>query len=331
MQSAIDDLLGAERHRRRRRASRHPRDLSHVRRRSRLAAAHRARRSQSGLTAEAAVQKVQDETACPHGPGERSLSPRAAGRSRGSDQPPAAASRRGGADAAAADLPDEFVLVARNMGPAELLDYDRRRLKGLVLEEGSPTAHVAVVARALDIPGGRPRQGRARQGRGGRLVVVDGDDGQVFIRARARISSRRSERASRHGSAAALSYAALRDLPAETRGRRRGSRCSSMPGCCIDLPYLDETGAEGIGLFRTEMPFMLRARLPDVSAAGRRSIAASSSRPAAGRSRSAPSTSAATSCCPTCRRSPRRIRRWAGARSASRSTARRCCAISCAR
>jgi phosphotransferase system enzyme I (PtsP) len=50
-----------------------------------------------------------------------------------------------------ADLPENAVIVARSMGPAALLDYDRSRLRGLVLEEGSPTSHIAIVARALGI------------------------------------------------------------------------------------------------------------------------------------------------------------------------------------
>ncbi|MGH7001119.1 MAG: PEP-utilizing enzyme, partial [Stellaceae bacterium] len=73
-------------------------------------------------------------------------------------------------------MPEEFVVVARSMGPAELLDYDRRRLKGVVLEEGSPSAHVAVVARALDIPTvGRVKDLLLRV-EAGDIVVVDGDD-----------------------------------------------------------------------------------------------------------------------------------------------------------
>ena len=51
-----------------------------------------------------------------------------------------------------ASLPDDMIVVARDMGPAELLDYDRTRLRGVVLEEGSALSHVAIVARALDIP-----------------------------------------------------------------------------------------------------------------------------------------------------------------------------------
>jgi phosphotransferase system, enzyme I, PtsP len=164
--------------------------------------------------------------------------------------------------AAAVELPAEFVLVARSMGPAELLDYDRRRLKALVLEEGSPTAHVAVVARALDIPVvGRVKDVLAKV-EAGDLVIVDGDEGVVLLRpgediqqaVTARIDARLGQR---------LGYAALRDLPAETRGGERVS-LQLNAGLLLDLPYLDETGAEGVGLFRTELLFMLREDFPTV-------------------------------------------------------------------
>src|SRR5262249_16987470 len=86
------------------------------------------------------------------------------------------------ATAAEGAKPEEYILFARSMGPAELLDYDRRSLKGLVLEEGSPTAHVAIVARALDIPVvGRVKDVLAKV-EPGDLVVADGDHAQVFIR-----------------------------------------------------------------------------------------------------------------------------------------------------
>src|SRR5260221_1124983 len=87
----------------------------------------------------------------------------------------------GTAGVASTDLPDEFILIARSMGPAELLDYDCRRLKGLVLEEGSPTAHVAIVTSPLDIPVvGRVKDVLAKV-EAGDLVVADGDHAQVFI------------------------------------------------------------------------------------------------------------------------------------------------------
>src|SRR3546814_3648239 len=54
--------------------------------------------------------------------------------------------------AAQMGLRQDSILIARNLGPAELLEYDRRRLKGVVLEEGSLTAHVIIVARAMGVP-----------------------------------------------------------------------------------------------------------------------------------------------------------------------------------
>jgi phosphotransferase system, enzyme I, PtsP len=160
------------------------------------------------------------------------------------------------------ELPEEFILVARNMGPAEFLDYDRKRLKGLVLEEGSPNAHVAVVARALDIPVvGRVKDVLSRV-EAGDLIVVNGDEGAVVLRPNedviqavdTRIKVRLGQR---------QQYAALRDFPPESKD---GTRVELMlnGGLFIDLPYLEETAAAGVGLFRTELQFMLRDTFPTV-------------------------------------------------------------------
>jgi phosphotransferase system enzyme I (PtsP) len=217
----------------------------------------------SGLTAEAAVQKVQDDTrarmAQVTDPYLRErladledltnrLQQHLAGRP---------------VTAAAAELPEEFILVARSMGPAELLDYDRRRLKGLVLEEGSPTAHVSVVARALDIPVvGRVKDVLARV-ESGDLVVVDGENAAVLVRPSEDIQQAVEERI--HAQLGQRQhYAALRELPAESRDGVRVS-LQLNAGLLIDLPYLDETAAEGIGLFRTELQFMLHDAFPTVS------------------------------------------------------------------
>ena len=215
----------------------------------------------SGLTAEAAVQKVQDETRA-----RMSVVSDPYLRERLADLEDLGNRLQqhltGHHIAAAVDLPAEFVLVARNMGPAELLDYDRRRLKALVLEEGSPTAHVVVVARALDIPVvGRVKDVLAKV-EAGDLIVVEGDEGVVLLRpgedlqqaVNTRIDARLGQR---------LGYAALRDLPAEARSGERVSLLLNA-GLLLDLPYLDETGAEGVGLFRTELLFMLRDDFPTV-------------------------------------------------------------------
>ncbi len=167
------------------------------------------------------------------------------------------------AGAAMTELPEYYVLIARNMGPAELLDYERKGLRGLVLEEGSPGAHVVVVARALDIPVvGRVKDVLAKV-EAGDLVVIDGDEAVVLLRpgedlqqaAMARIRIRQGQR---------QRYAALKDLPAETKDGAR-IELNLNAGLLIDLPYLDETNAAGIGLFRTELLFMLREEFPTVA------------------------------------------------------------------
>lgn len=160
------------------------------------------------------------------------------------------------------EMPEDSILVARAMGPAELLDYDRTKLKALVMEEGSATSHVAIVARALDIPVlGRIPDLLDRVDNGD-MVVVDGDNGQLFLRpggdvldgARASIAARAVLRAQ---------YAALRDLPAETHDGQL-IKLQLNAGLLIDLGNLADTGADGIGLYRTEIPFMVRSAYPDV-------------------------------------------------------------------
>jgi phosphotransferase system enzyme I (PtsP) len=218
--------------------------------------------ARGGLTAEAAVQKVQDDN---HARMSQVSDPYLRERlfdledlanrllAHLAGKPPSAAR---------AELPEEFILVARSMGPAELLDYDRRRLKGLVLEEGSPTAHVAVVARALDIPVVGRVKAVLTKVEPGDLVIADGDHAQIFVRPgediqqaiEANLAMRRARKET---------YAAIRDEPATTLDGIAVS-LNLNAGLLIDLPHLDETGAEGIGLYRTEIPFMVQDAFPDV-------------------------------------------------------------------
>lgn len=225
---------------------------------------------QGGLTAEAAVEKVRTETnarmaqiADPY-LRERmadfdDLAHRLLLHLAGREGNGAAA----GAAGAAIDPAADIVVIAHSMGPAELLDYDRRRLRALVLEEGSPTAHVAIVARALDIPVVGRVRGCLERVEPGDPVVVDADNAQVLFRPgedaqhlfRQNVLDRSARRAA---------YAAMRDLPTVTRdGTAIALRLNV--GLLADLPMIAETGAEGVGLYRTEIPFMIRSSFPTVS------------------------------------------------------------------
>lgn len=158
------------------------------------------------------------------------------------------------------DLPENAIIVARSMGPAALLDYDRRHLRGLVLEEGGPTSHIAIVARALGIPAVGEVVNATALVQAGDAVIVDGQAGEVQFRPpqdvenaykdKARLRARKQEQ-----------YRKLKTLPAVTKdGVQIGLQINA--GLLIDLPNLDETAADGIGLFRTELQFMVAEHMP---------------------------------------------------------------------
>lgn len=218
----------------------------------------------SGLTAEAAVQRIRNETS-------RRMSQASDPylRERLVDLEDLAnrlqrhLSERS-PDASLAELPENFIMIARAMGPAELMDYLNRGITGLVLEEGSPTAHVAIVARALDIPVvGRVEHATIRI-EPGDIVIVDGDHAQVLIRpsedvrqlTTAGVEARTRKR---------VFYATLSDSPSVTRD---GVPIKLMlnAGLLMDMAQLASTGAEGVGLFRTELPLMVRDTFPAVDA-----------------------------------------------------------------
>lgn len=162
--------------------------------------------------------------------------------------------------ASAEELPDDAVIMARNMGPAELLDYDRGRVRGLILEEGSPNSHVTIVARALGIP---------LVGRAGPVldlvdpddpVIADGQTGEIYIRPSAEVEQAYTDKV-RFLAKRLAKFAELRDRPAVTLDGRR-IQLMVNAGLQVDLPHLEEAGADGIGLFRTELQFMIASTFP---------------------------------------------------------------------
>lgn len=162
------------------------------------------------------------------------------------------------------DLPDDTILICRNLGPTELLDYERSKLRGLVMEEGSRTMHAVIVARALNLPVVARVKDIFSIIEGWDPLIIDGDHGQVFVRPSDDVRET-FERSLQVRQRQLELYASLKETPTVTRD---GVSLSLMlnAGLMIDLPSLDETGAVGIGLYRTELPFMARPSLPDVAA-----------------------------------------------------------------
>ncbi|MEP1765282.1 MAG: phosphoenolpyruvate--protein phosphotransferase [Sulfitobacter sp.] len=173
-----------------------------------------------------------------------------------------------------ADMPADPILVARNIGPAELLEYGRS-LRGIILEEGSVGSHAAIVARALAIPlivhAGRI----TNEALNGDHVMVDGEQGVVHLRPDDTVASAFRDKIAMQA-AAQERYASIRDKQAITKcGNVIGLHMNA--GLMADLPSLDGSGAEGVGLFRTELQFLVRNQMPrrsDLSSLYKRVLAA---------------------------------------------------------
>ncbi|WP_417623969.1 phosphoenolpyruvate--protein phosphotransferase [Paremcibacter congregatus] len=164
--------------------------------------------------------------------------------------------------AASANLPEKVILVARNMGPADLLDYDREKICGVILQNGSQTAHVSIVARALGIPMVGNMEEALLEVAEGEQVIVNGIDGVVYFSPPPEILQSYQENIESRNVLLAK-YAALRDKPAKTLD---GVEVELMinAGLSIDMDGLERTGANGVGLFRTEFQFMVSESLPRV-------------------------------------------------------------------
>jgi phosphotransferase system enzyme I (PtsP) len=213
----------------------------------------------SGLTAEAAVQKVSDDTRVRM---QQMSDPLFRERLQDLDD---LANRllailAGGS--MRIELPENAILVCRSLGPTELLDYDRRKIKGLIMEEGSPTMHAVVVAKALDIPVIAQVQGALARIDAYDLLAMDASAGQVFLRPSEDVQELYAAGAEARARQKAA-YAARKDLPAVTRDGIK-IKLQLNAGFLIDVQALHETGADGIGLFRTEMQFLALPTLPDV-------------------------------------------------------------------
>jgi phosphotransferase system, enzyme I, PtsP len=215
----------------------------------------------TGLTADAAVQRVRNDTRARM---LRETDPHLRERLHDIDDLSNRLLRllAGGAGttAAAGNLPQDAILIARTMGPAELLDYDRQRLRALVLEEGGATSHVAIVARALGLVAITQAKGVLDNVEPGDSAIVDADSGELHIRPTPEVVAAYSDKV-RFRARRQAQYAALRTVPAVTLDGARIS-LNINAGLLFDLPHLDQSGADGIGLFRTELQFMIAATFP---------------------------------------------------------------------
>jgi phosphotransferase system enzyme I (PtsP) len=169
-----------------------------------------------------------------------------------------------GPETIAESLPKDAIIVARSMGAAELLDYPRDRLRGLVLEDGAPTSHVVIVARAMGIPVAGQMKGVVSMSENGDPIIVDGVEGAVHLRPQPDLEAAYAEKVRFRARRQEL-YRELRKKPSETKDGVKVDLLMNA-GLAVDLPQLAEAGAAGIGLFRTELQFMVASTFPRAEA-----------------------------------------------------------------
>ncbi len=158
---------------------------------------------------------------------------------------------------------DNIIVVAQTMGPADLMDYDYTKIRGLVIEDGTPTMHVAIVAKALGIPVVAKINGIYNQIKNGELLALDGNEGYVYIRPSSPVQERFREKIKEKERLAAK-LASLKKLPSKTKDGKKINLYLNV-GLAFDLDYIETTNCDGIGLYRTEIPFMASEVMPDVA------------------------------------------------------------------
>jgi phosphotransferase system enzyme I (PtsP) len=161
-----------------------------------------------------------------------------------------------------AEMPADPILIASNIGPAELLDYGRS-LKGIVLEEGSVGSHATIVARALAIPLIIRAKNITTEALNGDHILVDGDQGIVHLRPDEMVANAFRDKIAMEAEAQER-YSAIRDDATVTKNGTHLSLYMNA-GLMADLPSLNNSGAEGVGLFRTELQFLVRSKMPQRS------------------------------------------------------------------
>ncbi|MGB7288369.1 MAG: phosphoenolpyruvate--protein phosphotransferase [Salaquimonas sp.] len=155
---------------------------------------------------------------------------------------------------------NDYIVVARNMGAAELLDYQSPKLRGLVLEEGAATSHVVIVAKAIGIPVVGQLKNIVSLADSNNPIIVDGEEGEIFLRPSIEVENAYAEKVQFRAKRREI-YDQLRLVEPVSKDDVPVNLLMNA-GLLMDLPNMEKSGAGGIGLFRTELQFMVSSRFP---------------------------------------------------------------------
>ena len=157
----------------------------------------------------------------------------------------------------------DIVVVAQTMGPADLMDYDYHKIRALILEDGTPTMHVAIVAKALGIPVVAKIKGIYNEVRSGETLAVDGESAVVYVAPKGKILENIKQKIAQRQQEQ-QQMARLKKRANKTLDNKKVNLLINV-GLDFDLDYIDATNCDGVGLYRTEIPFMSSDKMPDVN------------------------------------------------------------------
>jgi len=158
-------------------------------------------------------------------------------------------------------LTEGAIVVINNILPSHFARLELDKVAAIVSEHGGPTSHGAIFARTLEIPAVTGVTGILTAAQAGETAIVDGGDGVIYLSPAEHLVAE-YERARERYTVAVGHLDALRDRPAETRDGRRIALTANC-GLISDLRLVDQHGAEGIGLFRTEMLALVHRGFPE--------------------------------------------------------------------
>lgn len=157
----------------------------------------------------------------------------------------------------------DIIIIATSMGPADLMDYDYKKIRGLVIEECTPTMHVAIVAKALNVPVISGIEGLFKEIKDGVLMAVDGKDGSVTINPSKSIIEKIKQKIEEKQKEL-QQIQKLKNLKSKTKDGERINLYINI-GMDFDFDYIKSTNCDGVGLYRTEIPFMSAEKMPDIN------------------------------------------------------------------
>lgn len=157
---------------------------------------------------------------------------------------------------------EDIIIVATSMGPADLMDYDYKKIRGLIIEECTPTMHVSIVAKTLNVPVIAGIDGLFKEVKEGSIISIDGKEGVVVVdpsksvieKITKQIEAKQNEQ---------KQIEKLKNLKSKTKDREKVNLYINI-GMDFDFDNIKSTNCDGVGLYRTEIPFMSAEKMPEI-------------------------------------------------------------------